>query len=216
MDGPADGIIPAPTKRRKTVSPGREPPAAKGAPAGEVTRVLRAWREGDTEAPKRLISLVYPELHKLAEQYVRRERTGHTLQPTAVVHEAYLRLVGRDIDWQDRAHFFAVAAQTMRRILVDYARARAAKKRGGEGARSLMISAAVTEPRGVELLDLDDALTKLAEADPEGARIVELRFFGGLTIEEAAEALGRSAATVKRDWTFARAFLHRRLTGVTP
>lgn len=191
--------------QRENLRPGR------ATPAGEVSRLLRAWRDGDSKAPQKLIPLVYPELRRLAQQRVRRERVGHTLQPTALVHEAYLRLAGGDVDWQDRAHFFAVAAQTMRRILVDHARSRLAKKRGGDGRQSLLVTAAVTEPRSVELLDLDEALTRLSQVDPERARVVELRFFGGLTIEETAEALGRSPATIKRDWNFARVFLHREL-----
>lgn len=186
--------------------------AGEEPPAGEVTRLLLAWRGGDAEALGKLIPLVYGELHRLAEFHLRRERKGHTLQPTALVHEAYMRLVEGDVQWQNRAHFFAVAAQTMRRILVDYARNRAAKKRGGDGRVSLLVTAAIAEPRGVDLLDLDGALTRLAEVDPERSRIVELRFFGGLTIEETADALGQSPATVKRDWNFAKAFLHRELT----
>jgi len=183
---------------------------------GQISRLLRAWRDGDSDAPQRLIPLVYPELHRLAQQRVKHERAGNSLQPTAVVHEAYLRLVGAGVNWQDRAHFFAVAAQTMRRILVDHARTRLAKKREGGQHLSLLVTIEASEPRGVELLDLDAALTRLAEADPERARVVELRFFGGLTIEETAEALGRSTATVKRDWTFAKAFLHRELEGAAP
>jgi|SRR5271169_3105902 len=182
------------------------------APAANITGLLVAWRGGSADALQKLIPLVYGELHRLAEIHLRRERAGHTLQPTAVIHEAYLRLVDSDVKWQNRAHFFAVAAQTMRRILVDHARSREAKKRGGGSPRSLLVIASSTEPRGVDLLDLDDALTKLAEMDPNRARVVELRFFGGLTLAQTAEAVGESVATVKRDWTFARAFLHRELT----
>jgi RNA polymerase sigma factor (TIGR02999 family) len=181
------------------------------APVGDVTRLLVAWRGGDADALQRLIPLIYGELHRLAEIHLRRERAGHTLQPTAVIHEAYLRLVDGNVAWQDRTHFFSVAARTMRRILVDHARGREARKRGGGNQRALLVTAAVTEPRGVDLLDLDEALTKLAGVDPDRARVVELRYFGGLTIAETAEALGQSAATVKRDWNFARAFLHREL-----
>ncbi len=187
-------------------APGRE------APVGSVTGLLIAWRGGDADALQKLIPLVYSELRRLARIHLRRERAGHTLQPTAVIHEAYLRLVDCKVDWQDRAHFFAVAAQTMRRILVDHARSREAMKRGGGNQRSLLVTATVTEPRGIDMLDLDKALTKLAVRDPDRVRVVELRYFGGLTIAETAEALGQSAATVKRDWDFARAFLHRELT----
>ena len=194
----------------------RDRPLGKEPRLGEVSHLLRAWRDGEADAPRRLIPLVYPELHRLAEQHMKRERAGHTLQPTAVVHEAYLKLVGSDVDWQDRAHFFAVAAQTMRRILVDHARARRAKKRGGEDHFSMLVTVAASEPRGVELLDLHQALTRLAEIDPERARVVELRFFGGLTVEETAEALGRSPATIKRDWNFAKVFLHREVTRLAP
>lgn len=190
---------------------GQQPPG-KEAPVGDVTRLLIAWRGGDSDALQKLIPLIYRELHRLAEIHLRRERAGHTLQPTAVIHETYLRLVDGNVEWQNRAHFFAVAAQTMRHILVDYARSRLAEKRGGGNPRSLLVTDAVTEPRGVDLLDLDEALTKLAGVDPDRARVVELRYFGGLTIAQTAEALRQSPATVKRDWNFARAFLHHELT----
>jgi RNA polymerase sigma-70 factor (ECF subfamily) len=184
----------------------------KEAPAEDVTGLLLAWRDGDSDALEKLIPLVYSELHRLAEIHLRRERAGHTLQPTAVIHEAYLRLVRGKVEWQNRAHFFAVAAQTMRRILVDHVRTREAKKRGGGNTRALFVTAGITEQRDVDVLDLDEALTKLAAVDPDRATVVELRFFGGLTIAQTAEALGQSPATVKRDWNFARAFLHRELT----
>ena len=188
--------------------------AAAPAPAGEVTRLLRAWRQGDQDALERLIPLVYQELHRMAERYLRRERQGHTLQPTAVVNEAYLRLIGRRrVDWQDRAHFFAVAAQSMRRILVEHARHRDAKKRGGQGTRYLLDTVVITEPRAVDLIAMDNALVKLAALDLEQGRVVELRFFGGLTEGETAEVLGVSAPTVHRKWLLAKAFLHRELSG---
>ena len=149
----------------------------------------------------------------MAERYLRRERPGHTLQPTAVVNEAYLKLIGRQgVDWQDRAHFFAVAAQSMRRILVEHARRRDAKKRGGEGTRYLLDTVAMTEPRAVDLIALDDALAKLAALDSEQGQVVELRFFGGLTEEETAEVLSVSSRTIKRKWLAAKTFLYRELS----
>jgi len=188
--------------------------AAAPPPPGEVTRLLLAWRQGDPEALERLIPLVYEELHRMAERYLRRERQGHTLQPSAIVNEAYLRLLGRQSsDWQNRAHFFAVAAQSMRRILVEHARHRDAKKRGGQGARFLIETVVLTEPRSVDLIALDDALAKLTALDAEQGRLVELRFFGGLTEEETAEALSVSSRTVKRKWVAAKTFLYRELSG---
>jgi RNA polymerase sigma factor (TIGR02999 family) len=179
---------------------------------GEVTRLLLAWRQGDRDALDRLIPLVYEELHRMAERYLRRERPGHTLQPTAIVNEAYLRLIGRRVDWQDRAHFFAVAAQSMRRILVEYARHRDAKKRGGQGTRYLLDTVVITEPRAVDLIAVDDALVKLTALDSEQGRVVELRFFGGLTEEETAEVLSVSSRTIKRKWLAAKTFLYRELS----
>src|ERR1700693_3252272 len=159
--------------------------AAAPAPPGEVTRLLLAWRQGDREALDRLIPLVYAELHRMAERYLRGERPGHTLQPSAIVNEAYLRLIGRQgVDWQGRAHFFAVAAQSMRRILVEHARHRGAKKRGGQGTRYLLDPAVITGPRAVDPLPVDDALVKLTALDSEPGRVVELRFFGGLPEDE--------------------------------
>lgn len=149
----------------------------------------------------------------MAERYLRRERPGHTLQPTAIVNEAYLRLIGQQaVDWQDRAHFFAVAAQSMRRILVEHARRRDAKKRGGEGARYLLDTVVMTEPRAVDLIALDDALAKLTALDAEQGRVVELRFFGGLTEAETAEVLSISSRTIHRKWLAARMFLYRELS----
>jgi RNA polymerase sigma factor (TIGR02999 family) len=187
---------------------------AAAAPSGEVTRLLLAWRKGDRKALDELISLVYGELHRMAERYLRRERSGHTLQASAIVNEAYMRLLGRQgADWQNRAHFFAVAAQSMRRILVEHARHRDAKKRGGQGARYLLDTVVMTEPRAVDLIAVDDALARLTALDPEQGRVVELRFFGGLTEEETAEVLSVSQTTVHRKWLLAKAFLHRELSG---
>ena len=195
----------AKTEGRDTVAPH---------PPGEVTRLLLAWRQGDRDALDRLIPLVYGELHRMAERHLRGERPGHTLQPTAIVNEAYIRLLGRQgADWQDRAHFFAVAAQSMRRILVEHARRRDAKKRGGDETRYLLDTVVMTEPRAVDLLALDDALAKLTALDPEQGRVVELRFFGGLTEEETAEVLAVSSRTVYRKWLSAKMFLYRELSG---
>jgi RNA polymerase sigma factor (TIGR02999 family) len=184
------------------------------APSGDVTRLLVAWSQGDEGALDTLLPLVYAELREMAHRYLGRERRDHTLQPTAVVHEAFLRLVKqRRVDWKNRSHFFAVAAQSMRRILVDHARARAADKRGG-GQTLIALDAAPSgeTPRTVDLIALDDALGRLEKLDRAKASVVEMRFFGGLTIDETAEALGASPSTVKRDWTLARAFLYRELT----
>ncbi|MEM1205850.1 MAG: sigma-70 family RNA polymerase sigma factor [Acidobacteriota bacterium] len=179
----------------------------------EVTTLLRRWNGGDPAARDRLVALIGSELRILAASYLRGERSGHTLQPTALVNELYLRLVDRrQVEWQDRRHFFAFAATTMRRILVDYARQRRADKRGrGDSAVTLQDHAALTSQREVDLLDLDRALSELEAEDPRSSRVVELRFFGGLTIEEAAEVLGLGAATVKRDLRAAKAFLLHRL-----
>jgi RNA polymerase sigma factor (TIGR02999 family) len=171
-------------------------------------------QQGREGASDRLIPLVYGELHDLAVHYMRAERGDHTLQPTALVHEAYLRLVDqRQASWQNRSHFFGIAAQAMRRILVDHARRkRAAKREGGERI-TLDESVAESPERSVDMLALDEALERLAALDPRQARVVELRYFGGLDIEQTAEAIGISPATVKRDWTFARAFLQREMDG---
>ena len=195
------------------MSGSKELVAAPPSPPGEVTRLLIAWRHGDDRALEEVIPLVYEELHRMAERHLRHERPGHTLQPTAIVNEAYLRLLSRqDENWQNRAHFFAVAAQSMRRILVDHARARQRKKRGGQGTRWLIDTVAITEPREVDLIAVDDALLKLAELDPQRGRIVELRFFGGLTENDAAKVLGVSTRTIKRKWKLAKAFLYRELS----
>jgi RNA polymerase sigma factor (TIGR02999 family) len=185
---------------------------------GEVTALLLRWQEGDREALDRLLPLVYDQLHRLADRQLRRERQGHTLQPTAVVHEIYLRLVDqRRATWQSRAQFFAVAAGMMRRVLVDHARGRRAAKRGGFAQHVALedIDAGI-DPPSVDLVDLDDALGKLERLDADQARIVELRFFGGLTVEETAEVVRSSPATVKRDWHSAKAWLYRELGGIGP
>ena len=181
----------------------------------DVTELLQAWREGDADAGDRLMPLVYQELRRRAAAYLRRERRDHTLQPTALVHEAYIRLVDqRRAVWQNRAQFFAVASSMMRRILVDRARARKMAKRSGQWARvTLDDGARVTQPPDVDVLDLDTALTSLAAFDERKSRIAELRFFGGLSLEETGEALGLSVATVERDWQAARAWLFKTLSG---
>jgi RNA polymerase sigma factor (TIGR02999 family) len=180
-----------------------------------VTQLLSRWREGDSQALEQLMPLVYDELRRLARYYLSRERSDHTLQSTALVHEAYLRLAGSNApDWQNRAHFFGVAAHIMRQILVEHARGRGAAKRGG-GAYRLELDEAIASPQeiDVDLVALDNALQKLSEIDSQQGRIVELRFFGGLTIEDTSEVLGISPATVKRDWVTARAWLHREIAG---
>lgn len=186
-------------------------PAADGA-SHDVTRLLAELQSGQEGAAEALVPLVYAELHALAVHFMRGERDDHTLQPTVLVHDAYLRLVGqRDTSWQSRSHFFGIAAQAMRRILVDHARrTRAAKRDGGERV-TLDESVADRSGRTVDLIALDDALARLAALDPRQARVVELRYFSGLDIEQTATVLGISPATVKRDWTFARAFLQREL-----
>ena len=181
---------------------------------GDITLLLAELQAGDAAAESRLVPLVYDELRRLARRYMRAERVDHTLQPTALVHEAYLRLAGqRKTSWQNRAHFFGVAAQLMRRILVDHARARQAEKRGGSDANVTFDEALVLKPaQNPDVLALDEALMRLAERDPRQSRIVELRFFGGLTEEEIAEVLGISPRTVKRDWTVARAWLYKEIS----
>jgi len=181
----------------------------------DVTALLDDWSRGDRDALDRLLPLVYRELRGVAARQLHRERNGHTLQPTALVHEAYLRLVEqRDVDWQNRAHFFGVAAQVMRRILVDHARRQAARKRGDNLQRvpleDVIDSSSTTE---IPVIGLDEALTRLERVDRGLARIVELRAFGGLTIDEAAHVLRVSPSTVKRDWRTAKAWLTRELGG---
>jgi RNA polymerase sigma factor (TIGR02999 family) len=184
----------------------------------ELSKTLKGVAEGDVNALDRLLPVVYQEMRQLAARYLRGERTGHTLQPTALAHEAYLRLVGeRRSPWQGRHHFMAVAAHAMRAILVDHARRRKAQKRGG-GLTPLSLDATmlVAGSLTVAFDDLDRALDDLARFSERQARVVELRYFGGLTIEETAEILGVSAVTVKRDWAFSRAWLYRELTGAEP
>jgi RNA polymerase sigma factor (TIGR02999 family) len=179
-----------------------------------VTQLLIDWSKGDQAALDRLMPLVYSELRRLAANYLRRERQGHTLQPTALVNEAYLRLVDqKNAKWQNRAQFFGISAQLMRRILVDHARQRKAAKRGGSEQQRLSITSAekVLKDSGIDLLALNEALDELAKMDPQQSRIVELKFFGGLSIEETAEVLGIGHATVERDWKMARAWLRRQL-----
>lgn len=180
----------------------------------DVTRMLVDWSHGDQEALDRLMPLVYDELRRVAKRILRGESSGHTLQATALVNEAYLKLIQQhEVEWQNRAHFFAIAARLMRRILVDHARNHQASKRGG-AARKLSLDEALGVPaaQAVDLIALEDALTELARLDPEQSRLVELRFFGGLTIEEVAEVLGVSPATVKREWNMAKAWLYRELS----
>ena len=180
---------------------------------GDVTRLLLAWSDGDSKALDGLLPVVYQELRQIAARYLNRERVGHVLQPTALVHEAYLKLVDQDrVRWQNRAQFFGVAAQLMRRVLVDHARMQLADKRGG-GATMLPLNDAAgsLQPPSVDVIAVDRALTRLASIYPEQGRLVELRYFGGLTIEETSEVLGLSPATVKRQWTVARAWLYRDL-----
>ena len=182
----------------------------------DVTELLRAWTLGDLEARDRAMALVYRELRRRAAAHLRRERAGHTLQPTALVHEAYLRLVDqRDAVWQNRAQFLAVVSQMMRRILVDHARARLAAKRSGRWARITLGSAddAVVASNQIDLLDLDAALNRLATFDARKSRIAELRFFGGLSLEEMGQLLDVSPKTVERDWQAARAWLFKTLSG---
>jgi RNA polymerase sigma-70 factor (ECF subfamily) len=183
----------------------------------DVTRLLIAWSRGEQEALEQLIPLVYKELHQLAHRYMERERPGHTLQSTALVNEAYQRLINlKDVNWQNRAHFFAVSAQLMRRILVDYARSRRFTKRGGEWRQiTLNEAVAVFRDRRTDMVDLDDALQSLAAIDPRKSRVVEIRFFGGLSIKETAEALSVSEETVLRDWRLAKVWLLRQLSKET-
>jgi RNA polymerase sigma factor (TIGR02999 family) len=185
--------------------------------AGEITGLLKAWSSGDAAAQERLIPLVYKELHRLARRYRHKAGAGDTLQTTALVNEAYLRLVDiHNVDWRNRLHFFAVSAQVMRRILVDSARARDAVKRGGQGKTLVALDLDnVPSPdseRAAELIALDEVLTRLAQIDPRRARVVELRVFGGLTIEESAEVLELSPQSVRRDWKLAKAWLLRELS----
>jgi RNA polymerase sigma-70 factor (ECF subfamily) len=180
---------------------------------GDITRLLGELRAGRQEAQQQLMDAVYSDLHKIAGRMLQRERTGHTLQATALVNEAYLQMVGdARLDWKDRSHFFAAAAQSMRHILVDYARRhKAAKREGGRLKVELTDALAISEDRLEEVLAIDEALTRLAEWDARQCRVVEMRFFGGMTEEEIAEVLGVGRRTVSRDWNLARAWLHGEL-----
>jgi RNA polymerase sigma factor (TIGR02999 family) len=179
---------------------------------GAITLLLQRWSGGDAVALSELMPLVYDELRGLASGYLHDERSNHTLQATALVHEAYLRLIQQDSPWKNRSHFFGIAAQMMRRILVDHARKHAARKRPSSAGLTT-IDESLTVPVGpnLDIIGLDDAMNKLQEFDEQKARVVELRFFGGLSVEETAEFLGNSTATVKRDWAIARAWLYREM-----
>jgi len=188
--------------------------AAAPSPREHVTQLLIDWGNGSKEALDNLTPIIYAELHKLAESYLRRERNAATLQPTALVHEAYIRLVAQDLpDWQSRAHFFGVAAQLMRQILVDNARRHRSEKRGG-GAAKVPLSEALsfTPERSSDVIALDDALNTLAAVDERKCKVIELRFFGGLSVEETAQALGVSVATIGREQRLAEAWLHREMS----
>jgi RNA polymerase sigma factor (TIGR02999 family) len=193
-------------------TPPEQPPSST--PEPDVTGLLLAWGRGDQSAADRLVPAVYDELRRQAERAMRREGGDHTLQATALVHESYLRLVDqRQVEWRNRAHFFAIASTVMRRILVDHARARLTAKRGGGATQITLAGVEAEHADDVDLLALHEALEKLAVLDPDQARLVELRYFGGLTIEETGEALAVSPATVKREWALARAWLRRELSG---
>jgi RNA polymerase sigma-70 factor, ECF subfamily len=183
--------------------------------AGEITQLLTAWRAGERHADERLFALLYDELRTVAARHRRKEPAHHSLQTTALVHEAYIRLVRQErMSWKSRGHFFAVASQAMRRVLVDHARRRKAAKRGGGVAASPLDSVVLALESSADLVELDMALNKLARLEPRGAQVVELRFFAGLTIPEVARALGLSRATVEREWAAARAWLRRELDAV--
>jgi len=182
-------------------------------PSATVSQLLADWAAQDPTAKERLVPIVYDELRRLAHHYMRGERVGHTLQTTALVNEVYLRLAGiKGLQWRDRTHFFAMAGTLMRRVLVDYARSSKRDKRGGGVVVTSLDDAAVTTEPNVDIVALDEALERLATVDPQQCRVVELRFFAGLSIDETAEAIGVSPATVKRDWTTAKAWLHHELT----
>ena len=179
-----------------------------------ITQILQAWSDGNQTALDKLLPLIYDELHRQAAHYLRKERQDHTLQPTALVNEAYLKLIGQEnVRWQNRSHFFAIAANAMRRILVDYARTRNREKRGG-ALNNLPLDAALqisAKGKTIDLVALDEALNRLAEFDKRQARIVELKYFSGLTNEETAEVLGISNVTVRRDWNLAKAWLYQQI-----
>lgn len=184
----------------------------------DITQMLRQWGGGNQAALDELLPLVYDELHKQAARYLRRERADHTLQPTALINEAYLKLIDqRQVSWQNRMHFFGIASQMMRRILVDHARTKHREKRGGDDAKvpleeAMMVAAAAADEKNIDLIALDEALTRLERKDKQQARIVELRYFSGLSLEETAEALNISRTTAARDWAMAKGWLHRELT----
>jgi len=178
----------------------------------EVTELLAAWSDGDHSALNKLLPLVEDELHRLAHRYMSQEREGHTLQTTALVNEAYLKLIDQRVAWQNRAHFFGIAAQIMRRILIDHARKHLGPRHGGGKTISLDEVAIVSDERASELVALDDALTTLAQVDERKGRVVELRYFGGLSVEETAAVLSVSEDTITRDWRTAKAFLRRELS----
>ena len=187
---------------------------ADRAAVGEITKLLHAWSEGDQSALERLTPIVFDELHRLAGRYMKRERPGHSVQTTALVNEAYMRLVDYSrMEWQDRAHFFAVSAQLIRRILVEHARRHNLRRGGGVQHVSLEEAAVVGGRRSADLVALDDAMNSLARIDPRKVQVVEMRFFGGLSVEETAEALKVSTVTVMRDWSTAKAWLYRELAG---
>ncbi len=184
---------------------------------GNITQILKRYSQGEPEALEKLLPTIYAELRRLAQSYMRKENAGHTLQPTALVHEAYFRLIDqKEVQWQNRAHFFGIAAQLMRRILIDHARARKAEKRGGshtEVAFDEKFHSGDAPEQAPDLLAIDAALEKLTVLNSRQAKVVELRYFGGLSVEEIAVALESSPATVKRDWTVAKAWLYRELSG---
>lgn len=203
--------------RRLPTLPAERYRVSMSSPPGDITSALAALHEGQPDAADRLATLVLDELHRLAERAMRREADGHTLQPTELVNEAFVRLVGNGhTTWQSRAHFFAIAAQTIRRLLVDHARRRRRGKRDFGTRVAFDETMAATEGTSLDLIALDDALRDLERLAPRQARVVELRFFAGLSVNETATVLTSSPATVKRDWTFARAFLLRALDGGTP
>jgi RNA polymerase sigma factor (TIGR02999 family) len=180
--------------------------------AADVTRLLRDWRQGDSQSLERMMPLVYAELRRIANRYLRKENPGHTLQPTALVHEAFMNLVDADVTWSDRVHFYAVSARIMRRLLVDHAKAKRREKRGGGAARESLedVPAIAPEP-SVEVIELDEALKRLASFDERKSQVVELHYFGGFTYEEIADVVGISAATVDRELRLAKAWLYGEL-----
>ncbi len=190
-------------------------PLAVPKDAENITDLLVSYGRGDKESLDKLMPVVYDELRRQAARYLRREQAGHTLQTTALIHEAYMRLVDqRNVQWQNRAHFFGIAAQMMRRILVDHARTKKRAKRGGSNIKVSLDDATVAvKGQDLDVVALDEALNRLAKIDEQQSRVVELRFFSGLTVEETAEVMGISPATVKRDWSMAKAWLHRELSG---